>query len=57
MAVCPHGHTRVWKHGEVPGKGGPKRRYICRVCGTTFYDRAPTPAPAKAKTTHTKKKK
>jgi len=34
---CPAGHTKTWKKGRVPTRQGPKTRYICSVCGRTFY--------------------
>ncbi len=44
---CPNGHTRVWAHGTVPSKSGPKKRYVCVTCGTTFYKSAAKPASQK----------
>ena len=35
--LCPEGHSRVWKKGEVPSRTGPKQRYVCFTCGRTFY--------------------
>lgn len=35
--ACPVGHTKVWKRGKVPTRHGPKVRYVCTVCGRTFY--------------------
>ena len=35
--LCPAGHNRTWKKGEVPSRTGPKQRYVCFTCGRTFY--------------------
>ena len=35
--LCPEGHSRTWKKGEVPSRTGPKQRYVCFSCGRTFY--------------------
>jgi len=35
--LCPEGHSRTWKKGEVPSRTGPKQRYVCFTCGRTFY--------------------
>lgn len=43
---CPQcGGTKVWKKGTVPSRKGPKPRYVCFKCGTTFYK----PKPARTK--------
>ena len=42
---CPAGHTRVWKKGTTPSLSGPKTRYICYVCGKTFYSEPPKAKP------------
>ena len=34
---CPKGHSRIWKKGVTPTRKGEKQRYICFVCGRTFY--------------------
>lgn len=34
---CPEGHVKIWKKGCVPTRKGPKVRYVCYVCGRTFY--------------------
>jgi len=35
--TCPEGHTRVWAKGQVPSRSGLKQRYVCYICGRTFY--------------------
>ena len=44
---CPEGHTKVWKKGCVPTRKGPKTRYVCFICGRTFYKKAAKPAAVK----------
>ena len=46
---CPAGHTRVWKKGVVPTRTGQKARYVCFVCGKTFYKPESKPKTAKPK--------
>ena len=39
---CPHCHsTKVWKRGFMPSKSGPKRRYQCTECGTSWMAKEP----------------
>ncbi|MDD4482680.1 MAG: hypothetical protein PHP18_05630 [Bacilli bacterium] len=32
---CKSGHG--WKYGKIISKQGMKQRYICNICGKTFY--------------------
>jgi len=34
---CPVGHTKVYRKGVVPTRQGQRERYICWICGRTFY--------------------
>jgi len=42
---CPEGHTKVWKKGTVPTRKGPKIRYVCYICGRSFYKKATSRKP------------
>lgn len=45
---CPECHsTAVQKTGSVMTKSGPKQRYKCTKCATTFYYTAPKPVAGK----------
>ena len=46
---CPKGHAPVWAKGYVPTLAGVRQRFICTVCGTTFYKPKSKPVPEKPK--------
>ena len=33
----PNGTPRIWRKGRTPTRRGEKQRYVCFVCGRTFY--------------------
>jgi transposase-like protein len=36
--ICPRCRsTDIWKKGLTPTRKGPKVRYMCTKCGTSFY--------------------
>ena len=45
--ACPHtqkaGGGNINRHGFYKTKWGKRRRYRCRICGTTFCSNVPTP--------------
>ena len=47
--LCPAGHSKTWKKGEVPTRTGPKQRYVCFTCGRTFYKPKPVAKAQKPK--------
>ena len=55
--LCPEGHSRTWKKGEVPSRTGPKQRYVCFTCGRTFYKPKVEPKPKPARTRKPKSSK
>lgn len=44
---CPDGHENVWRRGMVPNRHGPKQRYVCIDCGSTFYAEKKVPKTTK----------
>ena len=48
--ACPHcGSVKYWKKGTYPTRKGPKIRYLCVKCGTSFYKNTAGKPAGKAK--------
>ncbi len=48
--ICPRCRsTEIWLKGTYPTRKGPKVRYLCTKCGTSFYKNTAGKPDGKAK--------